>query len=147
MHELVSLFFDIRVKFAILKPLLRVNHINIVHVGHDVVSSVFALRQICQHRWVFRLRECQLVVGKRPERFSLGVIACLNLSTGHFTPGTLTYNASDVVVEAEAFGPIRHQDGVIEVEMENVTTFVALLCHFQNFYWRAFQIYLQIILL
>ena len=84
---------------------------------------------------------------ERPERFSLGVIASLNLSTGHLTPSALTYNASDVVVEAEAFGPIRHQDGVVEVEVENVTTFVALLSHFQNFYWRAFQIYLQIILL
>ena len=70
---------DSRVFGAVFELLLGVDRIHIFHVGDDVFSSVLAFRNICQHRWVLRLRESQLVVRQGPVRFCLDLITSLDI--------------------------------------------------------------------
>ena len=64
---------------AVFELLLWVDRIHIFHVGDDVLSSVLAFRNICQHRWVLRLRESQLIVRQGPMRFCLDLVSSLDI--------------------------------------------------------------------
>ena len=78
-----------------------------------------------------------------PNSFILRFVTRSDLLLRQFAPGTFTDNATDlktcfqldyenirwhtyIISDTEALCVVLHQDGVVQVEVENVTTFVCL---------------------
>ena len=67
------------VRRSVLKLGLWVHSVEVLHVGDDVVCGVLTLGDVCQHRRILWLGPSQLVVGKGPLRFHLGLGTSLDL--------------------------------------------------------------------
>ena len=87
---------DSRVFGAVFELLLGVDRIHIFHVGDDVLSCVLALRDICQHRWVLRLRKSKLIVRQGPVRFCLDFVSSLDILSRELAPSRFAYDSASL---------------------------------------------------